>query len=112
MDIVKILGFIIAFEENNVPDVIEEILGMEEGQLKRVLRGLSSLMKDENDDNGERLDREVPYVIPNFAHVSFRDYLLNSSRSGSFHVNLEGYKDQVTIRSFELIIQSIRSFWR
>jgi hypothetical protein len=51
--------------------VIEDILGMEEGELKLVLRGLSSLMKDENDKNGGRLNKGViSYVIPHFAHAS------------------------------------------
>ena len=101
--IVEVLGIIIASHEN-LREVIEDILGMEEGELKLVLRGLSSLM----DGNGEGLNEEV---IPHFAHASFRDYLFNSSRSGPFHVNLQEYENQVTIRSFALIMQSIR-FWR
>ena len=103
VNIVQVLGIIIASDENS-PDVIEDILGMEEGELKPVLRGLSSLMKDENNENGA-------YVIPHFAHASFGDYLFNPSRSGAFHVNRQEYENQVTIRSFALIIQLIRS-WR
>ena len=101
VNIVQILGIIIASEQN-WPQVIEDILGMEEGELKLVLCGLSSLMDE---------DRVItkPYVIPHFAHASFSDYLFNSSRSGPFHVNLQEYNNQVTIRSFTLIIQSIRS---
>ena len=88
--------------------MIEDILGMEEGELKLVLSGLSSLM----DGNGERLQEGViTYVIPNFAHASFRDYLFDSSRSGPFHVNLKEYENQIVIRSFALIMQSIR-YWR
>ena len=98
--IVEILGFIIAFDQNYLPEVIENILGMEEGELKGMLRGLSSLMKDEN---GER------YVIPHFAHASFSDFLFDSSRSDRFYVNQQEYKNQVTIRSFALIVQLIRS---
>ena len=77
---------------------------MEEGELKLVLRGLSSLM----DEGGGSLDNEL---IPHFAHASFRDYLFNSSRSGPFYVNQQEYENQVTIRSFARIIQLIRS-WR
>jgi hypothetical protein len=66
---------------------------MEEGELKPVLRGLSSLMKDENDENGA-------YVIPHFAHASFSDYLFNPSRSGPFYVNRQAYENQVTLHSF------------
>ena len=111
VNIVQILGFIIAYGENSA-EVIEDILGMEEVHLKQVLRGLSSLMKDEKNGNGECLNEGVSsYVIPPFAHASFRDYLFDSSRSGRFHVNRQEYDNQFTIRSFALILQSIRS-WR
>ena len=105
--IVQVLGIIIAFDQKHLPEVIEDIFGMEEGELKEMLRGLSSLMKDENE---ERLNDDfITYRIPHFAHASFSDYLFNSSRSGRFHVNQQEYKDQVTIRSFALIMQMIRS---
>ena len=137
VNIVQILGIIITSGQN-LPEVIEDILGMEEGELKLVLRGLSSLM-DENgkslnkgsyfiphfaqgrpklvppglsslmEENGKCLNKEL-YVIPHFAHASFSDYLFDSSRSGPFHVNRQEYENQLTIRSFALIIQSIRSW--
>ena len=103
MNIVEVLGIIIASDENS-PDVIEDILGIEEGELKLVLCGLSSLMKDEIDENRA-------YVIPYFVHASFGDYLFDSSRSGPFHVNRQDYENQLTIRSFALILQLI-PFWR
>ena len=103
VNIVQVLGIIVACENNVIPEVIEDILGMEKGELKLVLRGLSSLMVE---------DKElVSYIIPPFAHASFRDYLFDSSRSGPFYVNRREYGNQVTIRSFALILQSIR-FWR
>ena len=43
------------------------------------------------------------------SHTSFRDYLIDSSRSGRFHVNQEEYTNQVTTRSFALIMQLIPS---
>ena len=100
VNIVQVLGIVIASEEK-LPKVIEDILGMEKGELKLVLHGLSSLLRDE-------IER-IPYVIPPFAHASFGDFLSNSSRSGPFHVNQDEYETQVTIRSFALIMQSIRS---
>ena len=109
--IVQVLGIIIAYD-GNLPEVIEDILGMEEGELKLMLRGLSSLMQDENGENEEYLNKGiVSYFIPQFAHASFRDYLISSSRSGRFYVNQLEYENQFTIRSFALIMQSIRS-WR
>ena len=104
VNIVEVLGFTITSYQN-LPEVIEDILGMEEGELKLVLRGLSSLMEDENDEDGSL----IPYVIPHFAHASFHDYLFDSSRSGRFHINQQEYENQVSIRSFALIMQLIRS---
>ena len=108
VNIVHILGIISIFH-GWLAEVVEDIFGMEEGELKLVLRGLSSLMKDENDDDGNGLNSgATSYVIPHFAHASFGDYLFDSSRSGPFHVNRQEYENQLTIRSFALIIQSIR----
>ena len=105
VNIVQVLGIIIAFNKNYLPEVIEDILQMEEGELKLVLRGLSSLMKHENNENWE----VISYAIPPYAHGSFRDYLFNSSRSGPFHVNQQEYENQLTIRSFACIMQFILS---
>ena len=104
VNIVQVLGTIIACENSKLPQVIEDILEMEEGELRLVLRGLSSLMDGDRDFLGLGL-------IPPFTHASFLDYLFNSSRSGPFHVNQQKYENQVTLRSFALILQSIRS-WR
>ena len=109
MNVVRVLG-IISASHGDLAEVMEDIFGMEEGQLKLVLCGLSSLTKDENREWLNK--RVIAYVIPHFAHASFSDYLFNSSRSGPFHVNRQEYENQVTIRSFALIIQLIRQSWR
>ena len=106
VNIVQVLG-IISTTQGDLAEVFENIFGMEEGELKLVLRGLSSLLDDKNNKNG----RQKKYIIPHFTHASFGDYLFDSSRSGPFHVNRREYENQVTIRSFALIMQSIRS-WR
>ena len=109
VNIVQVLGIITASHGKFAfasARVYEDIFGLEKGQLKQVLRGLLSLMKDENDYYGLREDD-----IPHFAHASFSDYLFDSNRSGPFHVNQQEYENQVTIRSFAIIIQLIRS-WR
>ena len=106
VNIVHVLG-IISVSHGDLVEVIEDIFGLEEGELKEMLRGLSSLVKDKH---GERLNNDfTPYFIPHFAHASFSDYLFDSSRSGRFHVNKQEYDDQVTTRSFALIMQLIRS---
>ena len=84
---------------------MEDIFGMEEGELELVLRGLSSLMEDQKE---YKYLGATSYVIPYFTHASFGDYLFDSSRSGPFHVNQQEYKSQVALRSFTLIIQLIR----
>ena len=105
--IVQVLGIISASRGELQPELMEDIYGMEEGELKLMLRGLSSLMKDENDKY--KYVGVPSYVNPHFAHASFGDYLFDSSRSGPFYVNREEYDgNQVTIRSFRLIIQLIR----
>jgi hypothetical protein len=106
VNIVEVLGIVIGFDGNHLPEVIEDILGMEEGRLKLVLHGLSSLMEDENGKRSK--GRVISYVIPHFAHASFFDYLFDSNRSGPFHVNQQEYKNQATIRCFALVVQLIR----
>ena len=59
------------------------------------------------DEDGEPEDD----AIFHFAHASLSDYLFDSSHSGRFYVNQQGYGNQFTIRSFAIIIQLIRS-WR
>ena len=108
VNIVQVLG-IISVSHGKLAEVMEDIFEMEEGELQLVLRGLSSLMKVENDDDWDGLNSgATSSVIPHFAHASFGDYFFDSSRSGPFHINREEYENQLTIRSFALIIQSIR----
>ena len=108
VNIVQALG-IISVSHGKQAEVMEDIFGMEKGELKLVLCGLSSLMKDKNDDAWGGLNSgATSYFIPYFAHASFGDYLFDSSRSGPFHVNRQEYEIQLTKRSFALLIQSIR----
>ena len=109
VNIARILG-IISTSHGELAGVIEEIFGMDEGELKPVLRGLSCLTNDEDNKNwGYSKKRAIPYVIPHFAHASFSDYLFNPSRSGPYHVNRQEFEDELITRSFGLIMQSIRS---
>ena len=50
VDLVKYLGIISVFHGDSAK-AIEEVFAMEEGELKLVLRGLSSLTKDENEES-------------------------------------------------------------
>jgi len=95
-NIVRVLG-IISVSHMDFQEVMEDIFGMEEGELKLVLHGLSSLLKDDSKNRLGAWLNKGPGVmsnvtfIPHFAHASFSDYLLNPSRSGAFHVNRVEY---------------------
>ncbi|KAF8816488.1 hypothetical protein BYT27DRAFT_7182040 [Phlegmacium glaucopus] len=112
--IVQVLGIILAFAETLTPEVIEDILEMEEGEVKHVLQGLSSLIAFVGDKNEkystEWRDSDVGPVY--FVHASFRDFLVDSSRSGPFHINEREHHNQATIRSFALITKWIGRSWR
>jgi hypothetical protein len=78
VNIVQVLGIILAFEDDNLtPEVIEDILGMEEGELKLVLRGLSSLIAFEGDKNGEYLSGNVVSYVwrPYFSCLNWGFFL-------------------------------------
>ncbi|KAF8816521.1 hypothetical protein BYT27DRAFT_7182095 [Phlegmacium glaucopus] len=113
--IVQVLGIILAFDAGTLtPKVIEDILEMEEGEVKHVLRGLSSLIGfvgDKNEEySTERRYSDVGSVY--FIHASFRDFLVDPNRSGPFHINEQEHKNQATIRSFALITKWIGRSWR
>lgn len=114
-NIVQVLGIITAFDDQALtPEVIEDILEMEEGEVKLVLRALSSLCGFVEVKNGQYLTKEVVSNVgrPYFLHASFGEYLVDSSRSGPFHINKQEYQNHATICSFGLIIKSIRVSWR
>ena len=97
-NIVQVLGTILAFDDDLKGEVIEDILGMEEGDLRLVLSGLSSLMEDEDDEDRwvlynslkQSFSDVVTYdVIPHFAHASFSDYLFDTqAHSMSIYRNM------------------------
>ena len=114
-DIVRVLGIIIGLDHGDLTlEVIEDILEMEEGEAKLLLRGLSSLIAFEGDENGEYPTGNIVSYVgrPYFLHASFGDFLGDSTRSGPFHVDKQVYRNQGTIRSFSLITKSIASSWR
>jgi hypothetical protein len=87
--------------------MIEGILGMVNGEVKLVPRRLSSLIAFVGDKSGEYLTRTRKrnrnfgsvYLI----HASFRSYMVDSSRSGAFHVTEQEHKNWATTWSFALI---------
>ncbi|KAJ7434137.1 hypothetical protein FB451DRAFT_1470055, partial [Mycena latifolia] len=61
---------------------IEELLGLDPGDIKLTLRRLQSLLLVPQDETG----------IISLHHKSFRDFLINPNRSGKFHLNPEKCK--------------------
>ena len=77
VNIVHVLGIIIV-SHGKLAEVMEDIFGMEEGELKLVLRGLSSLMKDEDNEDNEDNRYHLTILIQmqlkrvlNFLGISF-----------------------------------------
>jgi len=85
VNIVQVLGVIMAFEDGALtPEVIEDILGMEEGEVRLVLQGLSSLIAFKEIGSGKYLYRRFVSDTgrPYFLHASFWGFLVDSSRFG------------------------------
>ncbi|KAJ7461920.1 hypothetical protein FB451DRAFT_475480 [Mycena latifolia] len=61
---------------------IEELLGLDPGDIELTLRRLQSLLLVPQDETG----------IISLHHKSFRDFLINPNRSGKFHLNPEKCK--------------------
>ena len=97
----RVLSTILAFQVPQPAIVIEDILEMEKGEVLDILQGLHSLLKvpsddippslaisygdDDSDDDGTL---KVPSIPPiRIRHASFRDYLLDKSRSGTFYID-------------------------
>jgi hypothetical protein len=115
VNIVQVLGVIVAFDDGALkPEIIEDILGMEEGEVRLVLQGLSSLIASKGYGSGKYLHGTFVSDLgrPYFLNASFRDFLVDSSRSGVFYVDRRKCRSQCTIQSLSLIMESIASSWR
>ena len=99
MNIVQVLGIIVAFGSDLTPEVIEDVLGLGE-EVMLALRGLSAFVGDENEkysivgndnsnvgkDNSNVGNDNSNVGSVSLIHASFRDFLVDSSRSDPFHV--------------------------
>ncbi|KAK1215313.1 hypothetical protein PQX77_022082 [Marasmius sp. AFHP31] len=63
------------------PILIEHILGLHSGQVGLTLRGMHSVLEIHDQD------KEI-----NLYHTSFRDYLVDQTRSGHFYINIPAQK--------------------
>jgi hypothetical protein len=96
---------------NPHPTTIEKCFGVERGELNMVLRATSSLLLREEVIVDQDKDLELiygcktPYIF--FCHRSFREYLMDSNRSGEFAINHQVVNDELFNHLFDLIINSL-----
>ncbi|KAK1217875.1 hypothetical protein PQX77_019454 [Marasmius sp. AFHP31] len=64
------------------PILIEHILGLRSGQVALTLRGMHSVLQIHDDED----------VMIGLYHTSFRDYLVDQTRSGHFYINIPAQK--------------------
>jgi energy-coupling factor transporter ATP-binding protein EcfA2 len=118
-DILQVLGIIMAFDAGSLtPDMIEDILDMGGGEVQLVLQCLSSLIAFRGDmSERHEMGKSVRFSNDDvggvyFTHASFRDYLVDSSRSGPFHINEQEHKNRALTRCFSLFTNWIGRLWR
>ncbi|KAK1221607.1 hypothetical protein PQX77_015573 [Marasmius sp. AFHP31] len=82
--LLRILAVIVILpdcEINPTPILIEHILGLRSGQVALTLRGMHSVLEIHDQD------KKI-----NLYHTSFRDYLVDQTRSGHFYINIPAQK--------------------
>ncbi|KAF8167120.1 hypothetical protein B0H34DRAFT_1212 [Crassisporium funariophilum] len=107
--IVEILGILLALHCPQPSDVIEDILGVESGEVKLVFRGLHSLVwfpGDQAENFSRDDDAECKSGI-RLHHASFQDYLVDKDRSGQFFIEISEFQNRLTMAGFALITSSI-----
>ncbi|KAF8162768.1 hypothetical protein B0H34DRAFT_293871 [Crassisporium funariophilum] len=115
--VIHVLGILLAFHCPQPPAVIEDILGMSEGEAKLVLRGLHSLLSfpDDDDDVKRVVDEADPYGHfegIRLLHASFHDYLIDKGRSGPYFIDMPEARAQLTVAGFSLITKWILNIER
>ncbi|KDR79883.1 hypothetical protein GALMADRAFT_241992 [Galerina marginata CBS 339.88] len=116
----RILAVLLVLHCPQPPEVYEEILGVDEGDVTMTLRGLHSLVRFPNPEEDKRERRE--FNLRNeydqtrglrLHHASFRDFLLDEHRCPKeFIVALDIAHGQVAQSAFKLATDWISSPWR
>lgn len=97
--VLRVLGCILVVTFPLAPVVIEEILGLEKGDVVSILSGLHSVVDIPHQENLE--NDEIPIAL---LHASFHDFLTDRTRSGTFFVDLTKAHTDVVLCGFFLII--------
>ena len=98
--VVHVLGCILVVAFPLAPVIIEEILGLQKGDVVSVLSGLHSVL-----DIPPRDDLENDKIPITLLHASFRDFLTDRTRSGTFFVDLTKAHTDLVLGGFLLITQ-------
>ncbi|KAF8150920.1 hypothetical protein B0H34DRAFT_156525 [Crassisporium funariophilum] len=115
--VIHVLGVLLVLHCPQRPAVIEDILGMDEGEAKLVLRGLHSLLSfpDDNDDVKRTVDEADVKGHGGgirLLHASFRDYLIDKGRSGPFFIDTSEADARLTVAGYSLITKWILNLER
>lgn len=99
LQLLQILTFFLVPNFRPFPDFLDDLLDIDQGTVVASLSCLHSLINFSESDSVEHPST--------FHHASFQDFLLNSSRSQTFHINTEQSKLLVTKACLELLIRWI-----
>jgi NACHT domain len=115
--LVRVFSTILGLQRPQPIIVIEDILETEKGEILDVLQGLHSLLEVPDDnisqsdsDDDDQIRGPLPRI--RIRHASFRDYLLDKNRSGTFYID-KPTLDQLHISIFSMTSNRIlRSAYR
>ena len=123
--LIRVFSTGLAFKAPEPIITIEEILGMERGEVLDVLQGLHSLLELPDDDISQfKTVSDSPFGNDNYIlmdqrkririrHASFGDYLFDKNRSGEFHIDRTTLDTHISIsifsRTSKCIFNSLKS---
>lgn len=117
--LVRILSLLLVLHCPQPPQVYDDILGFDHGKVASLLRGMHSLIRfpnvEEDAEERTRLLAQRKYDQTRglrLHHASFRDFLLDRTRSGQFFVNLEETHGRLIHSAVSLFTRCISLPWR
>lgn len=95
----QILMFFTVDDVPPYPDLLDDLLNLDQGAVIGLLSTMHSLIKVSPSDSAKHSSV--------FHHASFRDFLLDSSRSQNFHINKKKATEQVIDICMDFLIRCI-----
>ena len=110
-NLICVLGIVLSLHCPQPPEVIEDLLGLQTGEVGLVLRGLHSLIKFPHisDEKYTAFSKDNKVQL---LHASFRDYLIDASRAGRFFIDTNIFRAQIIKTGFQLMAKWISDPWR